>query len=189
MLPSNGCKRKLLLAGLIGLSAAGCATNRTATASRPLRHFSQVDEDLYRGAQPTEEGLRQLKALGVKTVISLRALRPSEQRAIRRSVESMGMRWVSLPMRMYWRATPEQVREFLDVAMDPTNQPVFIHCEQGEDRTGSLVAVYRIVKDGWRPQQAYAEALRLGMAGWNPFMRDLIFREAMEDAAARHAAL
>ena len=158
--------------------AEGCATHRVHVAEQPLPHFYTVDHNLYRGAQPTEEGFRRLHAMGVKTVISLRALRPSEQRATQRAVESLGMRWVSLPMRMYWRARPEQIQKFLEIAGDPANQPVFIHCEQGEDRTGSMVAVYRIVKDGWQPARAYDEAVALGMAAWNPFTRDMIFREA-----------
>lgn len=177
------------LTGTLGLGLVGCATPRPLAARQPLRHFFQVDHDLYRGAQPTAEGFRELKVLGVKTVISLRALRPSEQRETEREIEALGMRWISLPMRMYWRATPEQIREFLTVATNPANQPVFIHCEQGEDRTGSMVAIYRIVKDGWAPERAYHEAVALGMADWNPFMKDLIFREAEGYATDREVAL
>ena len=170
----------LVAALLLEGALTGCATTHNSLATAvPLPNFFKVDEELYRGAQPTPEGFRQLQALGIKTIVSLRALRPSEQQAVRRQVESLGMRWVWLPMRMYWRPTEEQVREFLAVAMDPSNQPVFVHCQHGEDRTGSLVAVYRVVKQGWRPEAAYQEALALGMADWNPFMRDLIFREAV----------
>lgn len=177
------------LMGTLGLGLAGCATGHPHTANRPLRHLFKVDQDLYRGAQPTAEGFHELKALGVKTVISLRALRPSEQREIQREMESLGMRWVSLPMRMAWRATPKQIQEFLAIATDPANQPVFIHCEQGEDRTGSMVAIYRIVKQGWAPERAYREAVSLGMADWNPFFKDVIFREAESYATDREVAL
>jgi protein tyrosine phosphatase (PTP) superfamily phosphohydrolase (DUF442 family) len=172
----------LALALLAALS--GCAgfvpQSRPDVSGQALIHFFKVDEGLYRGGQPTDEGFRELKALGVKTVVSLRAYGHTARReaAERKLVESLGMRWVSLPMRMYWRPTERQIEAFLDAALDPDRQPVFVHCQHGEDRTGSLVAIYRIVKQGWDPQRAYDEALTLGMAPWNPFMRRLILHEA-----------
>jgi len=174
--PGDGCGYTVAVTAC-ALAMAGCAT-MARPASPALAHIHQVNEALYRGAQPTEEGLRQLRAMGVKTIVSLRAHSPTPRRETRALVESLGMRWVSLPMRMYWRPTDEQVREFLRVVSEPANQPVFIHCQHGEDRTGSLVAIYRVAKQGWAPEDAYAEALALGMSGWNPFTRRMILREA-----------
>jgi protein-tyrosine phosphatase len=75
----------------------------------------------------------------------------------------------------------------LSAALDPANQPVFVHCEKGEDRTGALVAIYRIVKQGWTPERAYAEACSLGLTDWNPFMRHVIFEETEREYV--HAAV
>lgn len=166
-------------AALAMLLLAGCAGMGSHPAQDPLAHFYQVDEGLYRGAQPTAEGFRRLKALGVKTVVSLRAYgHEARSRGDERHfVESLGMRWASLPMRMYWRPSEPQVQEFLAIALDPDQQPVFVHCQHGEDRTGALVAVYRVVKQGWAPDRAYTEARALGLAGWNPFIRRLILHD------------
>jgi protein tyrosine/serine phosphatase len=158
------------------LASAGCAGSRAALHGEPVPNFHRVDAQLYRGGQPTAEGFRRLADLGVKTVISLRAYGHTARReqVERRMVESLGMRWVSMPMRMYWRPSDEQVRAFLTLTGAAGDGPAFVHCQHGEDRTGSLVAVYRVARQGWAPERAYSEALTLGMAPWNPFTRRLI---------------
>ncbi len=98
-------------------------------------------------------------------------------------VESLGMRWIYLPMHSYWRPSDVQVRAFLATVSDPNQQPVFVHCHKGQDRSGVMVAVYRVVRQGWRPQEAYAEARVRGMAGWNLLMRDTVLREAPQEYA------
>ena len=178
----------VLLTSVVGLFAlSGCASHSCcarkesasmAPAPNTTPHFFKVDERLYRGGQPTLAGIRRLEKLGVKTVVSLRNQGDKSSRAERELAESLGMRWVSMPMRMYWRPSEEQTRAFLQLVSDPQRQPVFVHCQHGEDRTGVLVAVYRVVGQGWAPEDAYAEALELGMAGWNPFMRHVILHEA-----------
>ncbi len=162
--------------GLMLLTMSGCATNSLHAGKASLPHFFQVGDHLYRGGQPTAAGFRHLQAMGVKTVVSLRAHRSRDaaRRRERELVESLGMRWVSLPMRMYWRPSDAQVQTFLALTANPDSRPVFIHCQHGEDRTGSLVAIYRVATQGWRPNRAYREALALGLAGWNPFVRTLI---------------
>ena len=53
----------------------------------------------------------------------------------------------------------------LGIINDPENQPVFIHCHHGKDRTGTVVACYRISHDGWTAERAKYEAQRYG-PGW-----------------------
>lgn len=165
-----------LLIALTALAAAsGCAGTRASLSGAiALPNFRKVDDGLYRGGQPNADGFRQLARMGITTVVSLRAYGHTarQEQDERRIVESLGMRWVSLPMRMYWRPTDGQVDAFLAITRAPG--ATFIHCQHGEDRTGSLVAVYRVARHGWTPEQAYAEAVELGMAGWNPFTRNLI---------------
>jgi len=160
---------------------AGCATLTTPRRSTDdLPAFYQVDEGLSRGAQPSPDGIRHLAKMGVKTVISLR--QPSRaMEEERRLVESLGMRWVNIPMWFWWRPSDRQVRQFLALAADPATRPLFVHCRQGRNRVGILVAVYRIVEQDWTPQRAFAEARQLGLAWWNPLSRYLVFHEARRE--------
>ena len=170
--------RQLALTGLIASAGLGCAAAPPRDAEEPLPHFFRVDAHLYRGGQPTADGFRQLASMGVKTIVNLRHEGETRREEERRLVESLGMRWVFLPMRSYWRPSDAQVLAFLRAVDDTAHQPVFVHCRKGEDRTGTLVAIYRIVEEGWGPARAYEEALALGLSGWNPFMRHVILHEA-----------
>ncbi len=172
------------------LLVAGCAAIQAhRQTAEDLPNFSQVDARLYRGGQPTLEGIRQLARMGIKTVVNLRSEDPTIQREEQQLAGSLGMTWVALPMRAYWRPSDWQVLDFLRLMRDPSQQPVFIHCRKGRDRVGVLVAVYHIVMDGWDPQRAYADARTRGMTRWNPLLCHVILREAEGEYAPAVAAV
>jgi len=151
--------------GMPSQAAAGPDEAR-ATAAAPIQRFVQLEEGLYRGAQPDEAGFRYLKDLGIRTVVSFR--NDTHERAL---VESLGMRFVNIPVtfRVFgWGDDfdAEDVRQFFSVVDDPTAGPIFFHCKRGADRTGSFAAIYRIARQGWTEDQALKEARDRGMRWW-----------------------
>lgn len=108
-----------------------------------LANFYQVTTNLYRGAQPTAEGMARLQTLGVRYVISLRMLR-SEQWELRRN----GLKGMNLGI-VPWHVSANEVVKFLKAATDTNNLPAFVHCQYGADRTGLMCAMYRIVVCDW----------------------------------------
>ena len=54
------------------------------------------------------------------------------------------------------------------------NQPVFVHCKRGSDRTGTVIAVYRMRNDGWTDDEAIKEAKKFGFGWWQFWMKDYI---------------
>jgi protein tyrosine/serine phosphatase len=48
--------------------------------------------------------------------------------------------------------------------IDTLPKPVFIHCIHGCDRTGTMIACYRIAHDQWSNKAALAEAKRYGLS-------------------------
>jgi protein tyrosine/serine phosphatase len=122
-----------------------------------LTNIGRVANGIFRGAQPKPEGYATLKAMGVRTVIHLRT-RHGEKEA----VEAAGMRYVEIPMNMWKNVDPAAVRKTLSVMTDPANQPVFVHCSRGADRTGVVAAVYRMEVDGWSEAEAEAEMEAFG---------------------------
>jgi len=122
-----------------------------------LTNVGRVAPGIFRGAQPEPEGYATLKAMGVRTVVNLRA-----RHGGREAVEAAGMRYVEIPMSFLKKVDPATVRKALSVMTDPANQPVFVHCSVGTDRTGVVVAVYRMEVDGWSEAEAMEEMEALG---------------------------
>jgi tyrosine-protein phosphatase SIW14 len=129
-----------------------------------LPNFHQVNQQLYRGGQPKDGGLRKLKDLGVKTIVNLRG-EDARTRAEGEAALSLGLRYYNISLAEFSRPKDEEVERVLDIINDPENQPIFIHCRRGKDRTGTIVACYRISHDGWTAKQAKDEAGRYGL-GW-----------------------
>ena len=125
------------------------ATPRADVAGVP--NFAQVSPVLYRGAQPTADGFRALAAMGIHTIVDLRRFHGD-----RELLAGTGLRYVEIPCSA-WHPESEDVLAFLKVVLDPANQPVFVHCQQGADRTGYMVAVYRILEQGVSLEDALLE--------------------------------
>ena len=129
-----------------------------------LPNFQKTNDHVYRGGQPTEEGFHQLSQLGIKTVIDLRDIGEHSQADEQRVVTGLGMRYVSIPMKGLSAPKDNQVTEALGLLNDTTSGPVFIHCRRGADRTGTVIALYRIQQDGWENKRALGEAKSYGMS-------------------------
>lgn len=145
------------LFAILVLSAGVCAkgSSNAAFPNVRIKNFGQMDERFFRGAEPKGiEDIQALKDLGVNTVIDLQEKpEPSE----RGNVESLGMRYVNIPMVDKAYPKPEWVAAFLKTVDDPATGKFFVHCAGGRHRTGSMGAVYRFEKYGWNYDQVYAE--------------------------------
>lgn len=126
----------------------------------------KVSDNLYRGAQPTAEGFRELEKLGIKTVINLRSFHSDLDK-----LKGTSLEYVSIPMDA-WNPKPEQVEEFLKVVSDPAKQPIFVHCQHGADRTGTMTAIYRIVIENWDVEKALNE-MQYGPFGFHEIFSGL----------------
>jgi protein tyrosine phosphatase (PTP) superfamily phosphohydrolase (DUF442 family) len=149
-----------LLAALI-LSQAWAST---APASRPeywaqpltlrgVPNFHKVSEQLYRSAQPTKEGMENLKKFGIETVINLRSFHSD-----RDEVGETGLAYEHIYMKA-WHPEEEDVIRFLQIITNPKRTPVLVHCQHGADRTGTMCALYRVVMQGWTKEEAIREML------------------------------
>jgi protein tyrosine phosphatase (PTP) superfamily phosphohydrolase (DUF442 family) len=119
-----------------------------------IKNFGQMDERFYRGAQPKEQDYKDLAALGIKTVIDLQAEpKPYEQSM----VQSLGMKYINIPMMDKGYPTEDATRMFLGLVNDPATGKFFVHCAGGRHRTGAMGAVYRFQFYDWTFDQVYAE--------------------------------
>ena len=120
-------------------------------------NFHRVSPTLYRGAQPTEEGMKNLSKMGIKMVISLRNFHGDSSK-----IGDLPLKYKRLAFNTL-HAEDKEVVEFLKLVSNPENQPVFVHCLHGSDRTGMMCAAYRVVFEGWTKDQAIDEWTRAGL--------------------------
>jgi len=151
-----------------------------------LPNGGKITEALFRGAQPHTEGVEQLKKLGITTIVDLRGENRELAEKERKQAESLGMRFVNIPVSGWSPPTNEQVAQFLSLFADK-KEKVFVHCRFGDDRTGVFVATYRMAFDRWPAEQAMKEMYFFGFNGfWHPAMKSYIrdFPEKLKTAPA-----
>jgi protein tyrosine/serine phosphatase len=119
-----------------------------------IDNFGRVSATYYRGAQPAGKDYADLHAAGVKTVIDLTEDGEAQEAAI---VQDLGMKFYRIPMTTHETPSPEKIHEFLTLVNDPSNQPVYVHCQGGRHRTGVMTAIYRMAGEGWTADRAFAE--------------------------------
>jgi len=139
-------------------------TNTSATAgvlSQVIPNFGVVTPFLLRGAQPSREGFAALKAAGVKTVINLRDGKKDIE-SEKTAVEALGMKSVSIPLSVFKTVKDDDMERFLKIVNDPKQQPVYVHCRQGQDRCGTMVGIYRLTQQSWTASDAYKEMIKYG---------------------------
>jgi len=115
----------------------------------PMLH--QMTDHLFRSAEPSAEGLLNLKKTGVRTIINLRAFHTN-----RDLVRKFGFAFEQIYIKT-WHLVEREIIHFLRIVTDPARFPVLVHCHHGADRTGTMCAVYRIVLQGWSKEEAIAE--------------------------------
>ena len=112
------------------------------------------------------EDLAGLEALGVKTDISLQNPRFGKEKgeiaAEKAAAEKLGITFVNLALPPNEAPPEKMLRAFFKAVTDPAAQPVYIHCKHGRDRTGTMVAAYRIQFDHLTGAKALAEMKTFG---------------------------
>lgn len=160
-----------VVVALVVLLEQGCASRPAGPATemlaapcddclRGVTNFAKVSPALWRGAQPTAEGFRNLENAGVRTVIDLR-----HDHGDADILTGTKLRYIWIPTRP-WNPNEDDLVPFFRVIQDPKNWPVFVHCWKGDDRAGFNVAAYRIVVDGWNSDDAIREMFQFH---YNPF--------------------
>jgi protein tyrosine phosphatase (PTP) superfamily phosphohydrolase (DUF442 family) len=126
----------------------------------------KVSNDLYRGAQPTTEGMKRLEKLGIKTVINMRSFHSD-----RSELKGTDLSYKHISMTT-WNIEDKDVIRFLQIVTDPNCTPVFAHCQHGADRTGTLCAIYRVVVQDWSKDEAIEEMTKGGF-GFHSYWQNL----------------
>ena len=151
-----------------------CSTSvfaQDASSYTDLPRFQQVTDRLYRGGQPRDGGLRRLREFGIDTIVNLRGTSKTTK-AEETEARSLGFNYFNVALPNWGRPQDERVRRALLIIAAPQNGRVFVHCKDGVDRTGTIVALHRVTHQGWKTSDALAEAEVRGMRRIQFWMRD-----------------
>jgi protein tyrosine/serine phosphatase len=152
----------LLLLVQAPLLAAGPApTKRPETWAQPLAlagvpNLHKVSDSLYRSAQPSAEGMQNLKQMGIQTVVNLRSFHSD-----RKEIGDTGLAYEHIYMKA-WHPEEKEIIRFLKIVSNPKRTPILVHCQHGADRTGTMSAVYRVAVQGWSKEEALHEMTQGG---------------------------
>lgn len=120
--------------------------------------LGEVSPALYRGAQPTRKGFQKLAEMGISIVVDLRE---RGRKGEREEVTDLGMRFVAIPWNCF-HPQDTDIARFLKLLRDNRGKKVFVHCQTGDDRTGLMIAAYRMAEEGWTAEEAKKEMITYG---------------------------
>ena len=157
-------------------------------------NFGEVTPTLYRGGLVNTAGIKALKKLGMDVIVDTHAHDEAEEK----TVESLGMKYVAIPWHCPW-PHDEVFAKFLKVVHENKGKKIFVHCRLGDDRTGMMVAAYRIAEEGWTADEAMNEMRSFGftrshhlicpsLAGYEKHFPDHLKNDAVfAEERTRHA--
>lgn len=155
---------KLTITGfLLAFAFAFNTSAQTVDVSKveDLPNLVKVHDHLYRGGRPTDVGMKQLKAMGVRTIVNIE----NDEDAVaadKKFAAAHGLRFISVPFATFKKPKDENVDYVLKSLQDRSLGPIYLHCKHGRDRTGMIMGLYRVEADGWDPKTAYQEMKDLG---------------------------
>jgi tyrosine-protein phosphatase SIW14 len=168
----------LLLPVVLSLCADGAAPQTKEETQSPkvraigrrleekgVPNFGEVTPNLYRGGLLNPTGLKALAKMGVNIVVDLHANDASEEKEVRR----LGLQYVAIPWHCPW-PKDEVFVKFLKLLQENKGKKVFVHCRLGDDRTGMMVAAYRMAEEGWTADEAMNEMRSFGFTRSHHFL-------------------
>jgi len=181
----------VLTAPIVAQEAAGQAppasVTRPANWAEPIAlqgvpNLHRISPTLYRSEQPNALGMKNLEKMGIRTVINLRYFNDDED-----EVEGTSLRTERTKI-LTWRIGDKHVIDVMNMLKKTENGPFLIHCQHGADRTGLMTAMYRILEQGWSPDDALKE-LTDGGFGYHSMWTNIIRYVQSVDVDALKAAI
>lgn len=140
-----------------------------------VSYVGKVNDFLYRGSQPNERGIEQLKKIGITTIVDLRGERQGTVAKERKHAEEHGIRLVNIRASGWSPPKDDELVQFFSLLQQRPREKIYVHCWLGNDRTGVFIASYRIAFEHWSPERALKEMNDFRFKGfWHPSMKAYI---------------
>ncbi|MBI2387006.1 MAG: tyrosine-protein phosphatase [Elusimicrobia bacterium] len=159
----SGPRIALTLAFCLAVPAVARAADETVAPSTStaegVPNFREVSPGVYRGGHPTAAGWAFLRGKGVRTVVKLHlASEGSDDEAAALGMTVIDASGPPATIKdVFGAPEPERLMLAVESLRDESLRPVYVHCLHGEDRTGLVVGLYRVLHDGKTKAAAYRE--------------------------------
>ena len=153
---------RIVTAVAVLLFLVSCAPAYSASKHGESR-IAKVGEGIYRGPRPDD--LSELQPLKIRTILNLEDNTEAVQEE-NKTAKRLGMTMINIPMSEIFRPRATDLLQAVKILEDGRSHPVYVHCLHGRDRTGFVIAAYRIIDQGWNAEKAYREAVDSGHNRW-----------------------
>ncbi|MGB9906713.1 MAG: dual specificity protein phosphatase family protein [Candidatus Saccharicenans sp.] len=169
-----------------GTTDCGPAGTRPENWAQPVKlagvsNLYRVSDQLYRCAQPTAAGFKELEKLGIKTVVNLRS-----EHSDRNLLAGTNLKYYEIPSKAT-QVEEADLLKFLQIVTNPEEGPYLVHCHHGADRAGLFVAVYRVVVQGWSREEAIREMQQGGFGFHNTYTNIVKYLQIFDPEKFRRA--
>lgn len=151
----------------------------TPVISEQLSNWYQVDKDVYRSEQPDDEAMLKIEKFGIKSILNLRELHDDVD-------EIKGTHLIPLHVAIRTQKINDthivKALQFIKEA----DKPVLVHCWHGADRTGTVIAMYRMVEQGWSREAAIDELVHGGYNYHSIFGNIITYLENVDIEAIKY---
>ena len=159
-------KKIFLSCALVFAAQSTAFASRHSHPSNPAedlpRFYEVVKDQIYRGAQPTDQGFVQLSKSQIRSVLDLRNEDPNQIATEGNLVQSLGMNFISIPLSGFFAPSDKDMNQIQQILNNKSLQPIFVHCQHGQDRTGLVIGLYRVFTQKESANVAEDEMLSLG---------------------------
>lgn len=121
-----------------------------------IPNLAEVEGNILRGGQPNAAGWDFLKNSGITRVVKLNLDGDSPDQP------AAGTELVKCPIDLAEQIIFRPDYETMMQAVNAIQPATFVHCTHGQDRTGLVIGCYRVLKQGWTKDAAWAEMLQHG---------------------------
>lgn len=143
-------------------------TSADVADSEAPANFDTVRPGLYRGGHPSDAQLDYLKSIGVDTIVDLEIgdmieATPWSISEEESAATSRGFNFIRKPLSAFQPFVSDaEMNATMSLLTDPANGTIYVHCKHGQDRTGLVIGLERVLDEGWEPADAYQEMLNHG---------------------------
>lgn len=172
-------KKAIFLALIFMSSVVAAESGRPIDWATPgkltgIDNFYKVTDNLYRSKRPTIEGIKNLGTKRIKTIINLESVDKIWEKKEKKAAKEAGLNYIRIKENPLLHVEDEDVIKFLQIIRKNENGPFLVHCLHGADRTGAMIAMFRIVEQRWSKDKAIKEMKEGGYGFHTEFASSII---------------